>query len=101
MSIVTLKDGYQIPSSALGSITLHLKVVAQTRGIIALVDLVEKCKNAAYEIKPHSAGNKKKLLKAYALINEDESVPEAVKRVVLNSIVVKDNFLQFVSPLKQ
>ncbi len=97
-SILILRDGYPIPLDLLKETNLSfLKVIAaKQKG--ALFELVDKCNDVTkkYQISREA----KEILREYHLIDENDHVPEHVKKVVFNSIKRTANALHFNNPLK-
>ena len=96
-SILTLRDGYQIPLDLLAVTNFGFLGIIAAKQKGALFELVDKCNDATkkYQISAEA----KKILREYRLMDENDHVPEHVKKVVFNSIKRTTHALHFRSPL--
>jgi hypothetical protein len=99
MTMVTLKDGSQVPEPAL--ITTMMGLQAAKKEGFALFDLVEKCKDSNYKFVANPFGDSKAILKKLALIDGDERVHDIVKSIVLNATEGNGLSLKLVDPRKK
>jgi hypothetical protein len=98
-TLVTLKDGYQLPDSFLISTTIDLQVLKQ-ENYFAFFNLVQKCENAGCIFLPIPFGNSKATLENYAFIDKNGAVPENIEKIVLNSIKKSGPFIiRLVNPI--
>ena len=97
--MATLRDGSQVPEALVVTTTMNLTAAAE-ESYVALFDLAEKCKDASYEFVVNPFGDSKAILKSWLLINENETVNEDVRKIVLNSIAGKGLSLKLVNPLQ-
>lgn len=98
MSIVTLKDGTQVPRDALNAISRKLNALDSEK--IALYDLVNKCKTPLFAFVKNPAAKSKEILQRLELVDENEAIHDIVKKVVLNSIEGSGFSLRLVDPTK-
>jgi hypothetical protein len=98
MTIVTLKDGTQIPRDALYAISRKLSTLESNK--IALYDLVNKCKSPLFQVVRNPASKSKEILQGLDLIDENEAIHDIVKKVVLNSIEGNGFTLRLANPIK-
>lgn len=99
VSMVTLKDGYQVSSVALNTTLLSMQKVKQESDFI-FSDLVNKCKNSAFRFIKHPGGDSKASLTKLGLMDEDGTIHDDIKKIVLNSIEGWNLSLKIVSPIK-
>ena len=97
--MVTLRNGSQVPQVTLISVYMNIEAAAQ-ENFMALFDLVEKCKDAGYKFVTNPFGDSKAILKAHALIDENENVHDDIKTIVLNSVEGSGMSLKLVNPLQ-
>lgn len=97
--VVTLHDGTQIESESFQSLWTSLKMV-ETTDDEALLDLIEKCHDAKDGINT-SGRESPKILKERQLINEDETVPLPVQKIVFNSVQGTGYWTELTSPLAE
>lgn len=97
--MVTLKDGSQVTQVAYGTVSMSLQRVVEESDV-ALYDLVEKCKDASYNLPVSPFGDSKALLTKLDLIDQRGKVHDDVQKIVLNSIEGSGYDLKLVSPLQ-
>ena len=98
VTMVTLKDGTQVPEAILRETTQRITTLKK-QNYVALFDLVEKCKNAEYKFLYNPFGDSKASLTKLTLMDENGNVCEDVRKVVLNSVGKLDLSLKLVNPL--
>jgi len=99
LTLVTLKDDSQALQGTVTTVTMNLKD-AHKENPLALFDLVKKCKDARHQFSPPPFGNSKPILTKCGLIDKNGEVPEATKKIILNSVEGSGVFLKLVNPLK-
>ncbi len=100
--MVTLKDGSEVPYGLVVTTSEGISALLETKNHIALIDLILKCKDDQYKFLPNVFLDSRPILKKYELINNDEQVPEAIRKIVLNSFEgskISMLCLNFASPL--
>ena len=95
-TMITLKDGQKVPNSILMGTIYNLKMVAK-ENIFAIIDLVEKCKDAHFRFNPFT--DSKRTLRRWALLQPSGEVHEYINSIVLNSVKRSGMKLHIVSPI--
>ena len=99
INMVTLKDGTQVPEPDLITTMMNIQAAAKST-LVALFDLVEKCKDDNYKFVANPSGDSKAVLKSYALIDDQERVHDLVKSIVLNATEGSGLSIKIVNPRK-
>jgi hypothetical protein len=98
VTMLTLKDGYQVTETALNPTIKNIRALYQ-KNYLVFFDLVEKCRNTEYQFISTPYGDSKAVLKTYTLMNEREEVPEYIQKIVLNSINGSGLYITLVNPI--
>jgi hypothetical protein len=99
-TMVTLRDGSELSQATLSSAMINIKIIYKENSH-ALLELVEKRNNLEYNFTQTEPSNSKKILKKHNLINDQENVPDAIRKVVLNHIHVCKSSIELVDPWMQ
>jgi len=100
MTMVTLRDGNQVPDSAVRSTMVAIQGL-EKENVFALSDLVGICKDPNFVIVKSPLGDSGGILKKKALLDEDGKVRDIVKRIVLNSIEGEGVMMHVIDPRKK
>lgn len=92
--LVTLRTGEAVPVNILNTTFVNIRKAAK-ESRPALRELMEKCKDPAYQF----TSAKKVVLQKYSLIQGDESVHSAVKSVAQATIIVSGDKVGLVHPI--
>lgn len=96
LTMVSLKDGSQVPLIIFNHNTKNLKAL-EAQNPAALFELVQKCRDVNYKFAKNETIP---LLKAFFLLQENEAIHINVRNVVLNSFEVESESLKWVEPLE-
>ncbi len=96
----TLRDGSQVLKVTVDAVMSNL-MGAREDNMIAVVDLVERCRDDSFSFFANPFCDSRLILRKYELINERGEVHDEVKKVVLNAVQGEDLSLKLVSPLFQ
>ncbi len=94
----TLLNGDKVSSAMLTIIHNNLDSIMNINPL-ALLDLVEKCKDASYKLSVTPFGDSRAILQSFRLIDDSESVLEDIRKVALNSIRIRQSSIVLVNPL--
>ena len=100
VTMVTLKDGSQVPQVCLDTVSTHIQGLAKDK-VFAFYDLVQKCKNAEHKILKTPFGDSTAILQAHELIDSTGRVHEDIRKIVLNSVEGSGLTLKFVDPTQK
>jgi len=95
METVTLKDGTELPGEAVDSLFRRLQTLAADNPV-AFCGLREKCRNSGFCF----LGDTGEALKERALVEQDGSISEVTRSVVLNAVEGELLEIKLVSPLQ-
>lgn len=99
-TLVTLKDGSQVPDELFSKITPNIRAIHQ-ENYFAFYELVEKCTDAGHKFVKDGGKDSKAILMKHDLIDQNENVNENVKKIVLNSLKTFHLYsLKLVNPIK-
>jgi hypothetical protein len=98
-SMVTLRDGSQVQQDLLFATTENLQRINK-ESYTAFFALVKKCKDTEFVINDTPKEKLNTRLKKYKLIDKEGNVPEAVKRIVMNSFKVVNQTIKLSNPVK-
>ncbi len=97
--MVTLKDGSEVPHAIFVATSIGIRAVA-TENILALSDLIEKCKDDRHQVSRNEFFDSQSILTKFGLLDTDKQVPDAVKKIVSNSFKGSGLAIKFVNPLR-
>lgn len=96
-SMVTLKDGSEVPQTTLTKVTDQLKKLKET-DFGTLIDLFEKCKDKDYKFSTNLFQNSELQLKELSLMQDNGEINPDIQKIVLNSLEGRGLATKFIDP---
>jgi hypothetical protein len=98
--LVELRDGSQVPLDTFNALCTAAEALLERGDLYAIHSLIKKCQDASFKLIPSQFGDARSTLKQYNLIDENDSIHEDIRKIVLNSIKESASSLRVAIPVK-